>query len=346
MPASAGRSHPSPRESGRPGPAPAPRANGELPASAPQARRTRPRNRGPARLAAAAAAAAIRARPRWGPRRTTRRPRSRSRPGMAPTGTARPRARTGPSTRRSTRTPASMVPSTLLDGPPHVTRVHASRRRPARRPARHRPIAPTAQLGTPHLPDGEQTPVGRPRRGRLGWTDRTRDRPGLAGSPGHDRRRRPARRAGLDRHPPARRSPITSRGGAGLSGPCPNGETNLARAGRATRCRRARMAAVRVAPRGGGRPAGWPPRDPASPGYRPRGHALGAATGLASVGGLAAVVACAIPGVAALAALGIRLRPGGPAPVALVVLAAIAWSAGAVLASSGRLIAPPWRATR
>ena len=63
----------------------------------------------------------------------------------------------------------------------------------------------------------------------------------------------------------------------------------------------------------------------------------------ASAGGLAAVVAFAIPGVAALAALGIAVRPGGPAPVGLVVLAALAWCGGAAVASSGRLIARPWR---
>lgn len=64
----------------------------------------------------------------------------------------------------------------------------------------------------------------------------------------------------------------------------------------------------------------------------------------ASAGGLAAVTAFAIPGVAALAALGIAVRPGGPAPVGLIVLAALAWCGGAAVASSGRLIARPWRA--
>ncbi len=64
----------------------------------------------------------------------------------------------------------------------------------------------------------------------------------------------------------------------------------------------------------------------------------------ASAGGLVAVIAVAIPGVAALAALGVGARPGGPAPVALIVLAALAWCGGALLAASGRLIERPWRA--
>lgn len=64
----------------------------------------------------------------------------------------------------------------------------------------------------------------------------------------------------------------------------------------------------------------------------------------ASAGGLAAVTAFAIPGVASLAALGIAVRPDAPAPVGLVVLAALAWCGGAAVASSGRLIARPWRA--
>ncbi len=63
----------------------------------------------------------------------------------------------------------------------------------------------------------------------------------------------------------------------------------------------------------------------------------------ASAGGLAAVVAVAIPGVTVLAALGIAVRPGGPAPVGLIVLGALAWCGGAAAASSGRLIARPWR---
>jgi hypothetical protein len=61
----------------------------------------------------------------------------------------------------------------------------------------------------------------------------------------------------------------------------------------------------------------------------------------ASAGGLAAVIAFAIPGVAALAALGGAVRPSGPAPVGLIVLAALAWFGGAAVASSGRLIARP-----
>jgi hypothetical protein len=64
----------------------------------------------------------------------------------------------------------------------------------------------------------------------------------------------------------------------------------------------------------------------------------------ASAGGLAAVIAFAIPGVAALAALGIPVRPGGPAPVGLILWAALAWCGGAAFAASGRLIGRPWRA--
>jgi hypothetical protein len=64
----------------------------------------------------------------------------------------------------------------------------------------------------------------------------------------------------------------------------------------------------------------------------------------ASAGGLAAVVAFTIPGVAALSALGVPVRPGGPAPIALVILAAAAWCAGALVASSGRFVAVRWRA--
>jgi hypothetical protein len=62
----------------------------------------------------------------------------------------------------------------------------------------------------------------------------------------------------------------------------------------------------------------------------------------ASAGGLAAVIALTIPGIAALAALGIVARPGGPAPFAMVVLAVLAWGAGAALAASGRLVGRPW----
>jgi len=63
----------------------------------------------------------------------------------------------------------------------------------------------------------------------------------------------------------------------------------------------------------------------------------------ASAGGLAAVIAFAIPGGAALAALGVVVRPDGPPPVGLIVLTALAWVGGAAVASSGRLIARPWR---
>ncbi len=62
-----------------------------------------------------------------------------------------------------------------------------------------------------------------------------------------------------------------------------------------------------------------------------------------SAGGLVAVVVGAVPGVAVLAALGEPIRPGGPAPLSMVVLAIAAWAVGAVLAAGGRIVAPPWR---
>ncbi len=64
----------------------------------------------------------------------------------------------------------------------------------------------------------------------------------------------------------------------------------------------------------------------------------------ASAGGLAAVVGFAIPGFAALAAMGVAVRPGGPAPAGVIVLAAVAWCGGAAVAAGGRLVARPWRA--
>ncbi len=64
----------------------------------------------------------------------------------------------------------------------------------------------------------------------------------------------------------------------------------------------------------------------------------------ASSGGLAAVIGFAIPGIAALAAMGVAVRPGGPAPAGVIVLAALAWCGGAAVAAGGRLVAHPWRA--
>jgi hypothetical protein len=64
----------------------------------------------------------------------------------------------------------------------------------------------------------------------------------------------------------------------------------------------------------------------------------------ASAGGLAAVIGFAIPGIAALAAMGVAVRPGGPAPAGVIVLAALAWCGGAAVAAGGRLVAQPWRA--
>ena len=64
----------------------------------------------------------------------------------------------------------------------------------------------------------------------------------------------------------------------------------------------------------------------------------------ASAGGLAAVIGFAIPGIAVLAAMGVAVRPGGPASAGVIVLAALAWGGGAAVAASGRLVAQPWRA--
>ena len=64
----------------------------------------------------------------------------------------------------------------------------------------------------------------------------------------------------------------------------------------------------------------------------------------ASAGGLAAVIGFAIPGMAALAAIGVAVRPGGPAPAGEIVLAAVAWCGGAAVAAGGRLVAQPWKA--
>ena len=63
----------------------------------------------------------------------------------------------------------------------------------------------------------------------------------------------------------------------------------------------------------------------------------------ASAGGLAAVIGFAIPGIAALAAMGVAVRPGGSAPAGVIVLAALAWCGGAAVAAGGRLVAQPWR---
>jgi hypothetical protein len=137
-----------------------------------------------------------------------------------------------------------------------------------------------------------------------------------------------------------------------------------------------------VADAGGGAVAGMPAAArsvPGSPrllhrlvlavvGWLPVGLALGAAVGLpggllatlplqvlglvllafqprvawAAAGGATAVAFAAIPVTAVVAALGGGVAPGGPAPLAAVVLALAAWLAGAVAAASGRLIAYPW----
>jgi hypothetical protein len=63
----------------------------------------------------------------------------------------------------------------------------------------------------------------------------------------------------------------------------------------------------------------------------------------AGLGGGMALAVTAIPIVAVLAALGDSIAPGSQAPASAVVLAALAWSAGALLFSSGRLAPYPWR---
>jgi hypothetical protein len=63
----------------------------------------------------------------------------------------------------------------------------------------------------------------------------------------------------------------------------------------------------------------------------------------AGLGGGLALAAAAIPIVAVVAALGDPIAPGGPAPAPAVVLAVLAWCAGALLLGSGRLARYPWR---
>jgi len=63
-----------------------------------------------------------------------------------------------------------------------------------------------------------------------------------------------------------------------------------------------------------------------------------------SIGGSLALVFAAIPIVALVTALGGPFVPGGPAPEAAVVLAAVAWVAGAFLVGAGRVAPYPWRA--
>ena len=62
-----------------------------------------------------------------------------------------------------------------------------------------------------------------------------------------------------------------------------------------------------------------------------------------AAGGGLTVVFGAIPIVAAVTALGGGFVPGGPAPLAAIVLAGVAWLVGASLAASGRVVAYPWR---
>ncbi len=62
----------------------------------------------------------------------------------------------------------------------------------------------------------------------------------------------------------------------------------------------------------------------------------------AAAGGAVAVVFGAIPIVAVVAALGGGFAPGGPAPLAAIMMAAGAWLGGAIVAASGRVAAYPW----
>ncbi len=64
----------------------------------------------------------------------------------------------------------------------------------------------------------------------------------------------------------------------------------------------------------------------------------------ASIGGSLALALAAIPIVAAVAALGGPVVPGGPAPEAAVVLAGLVWAVGALLVGAGRVAPYPWRA--
>jgi hypothetical protein len=60
------------------------------------------------------------------------------------------------------------------------------------------------------------------------------------------------------------------------------------------------------------------------------------------LGGGLALAAASVPIVAVVAALGDPIVPGRPAPAPTVVLAALAWCAGALLLGSGRLARYPW----
>jgi hypothetical protein len=62
----------------------------------------------------------------------------------------------------------------------------------------------------------------------------------------------------------------------------------------------------------------------------------------ALVGGGLSLAVAAIPIVAVVTALGGPVVPGGPAPESAVVLAALAWGAGVLFASTGRGVAYPW----
>jgi len=64
----------------------------------------------------------------------------------------------------------------------------------------------------------------------------------------------------------------------------------------------------------------------------------------AALGGAVVLVFATIPIVAVVAALGGRFVPGGPAPEAAVVLAALAWIAGLGVVAAGRVAPYPWAA--
>ncbi len=72
------------------------------------------------------------------------------------------------------------------------------------------------------------------------------------------------------------------------------------------------------------------------------GLALAPRAAWALAGGGLSLAVAAIPIVAVVTALGGPVVPGGPAPEAAVVLAALAWGAGVLLAGAGRGVAYPW----
>jgi hypothetical protein len=73
------------------------------------------------------------------------------------------------------------------------------------------------------------------------------------------------------------------------------------------------------------------------------GLAVASRAAWAALGGAVVLVFASIPIVAVAAALGGSFAPGGPAPGAAVVLAALAWLGGLGIVGSGRAAPYPWR---